>query len=395
MAKRLLTVAFAALTSAVALGPSPAFAQAAYAPALSKPFRDAMAVATTAGDVASLDAAAALATLPDEKYVVGVARYDRAKRLNNKRDALIAIEAMLASGSPLLTNKADLIRTGGSLSFELSDAKRSVFYLTGEQAAGNTDAQRTLMGAEALVRLKRYPEALTQFELAVTQAGAGGSKAPEAWYYRAISVARTVNNTAEQARIGAALIRAYPTVVNWRTVLLNYQDGARLGPDARFDLERLLYATGALTGEGDYLDYADLAGERGASAEAQTVLAAGVANRIVESSSAGAKTRIAQAATRAKAARTKEAAAAKKSTGTSAKEQADSLLARGENAAAVSAYRTALSRGGVNGDEINTRIGIALARAGDKAGAQAAFSAVSGSQAELARFWLLWLETQV
>ena len=44
---------------------------------------------------------------------------------------------------------------------------------------------------------------------------------------------------------------------------------------------------------------------------------------------------------------------------------------------------------------MNTRLGIALAAQGDKAGAKAAFDAVQGSpRAELAGFWNTWLQTQ-
>ena len=39
----------------------------------------------------------------------------------------------------------------------------------------------------------------------------------------------------------------------------------------------------------------------------------------------------------------------------------------------------------------NLHIGMALARAGDKAGATAALNAVTGPRAEIAKFWLAYL----
>ena len=42
----------------------------------------------------------------------------------------------------------------------------------------------------------------------------------------------------------------------------------------------------------------------------------------------------------------------------------------------------------------NLRLGIALARSGDKAGATAAFNAVGGARAPIAKLWLAWLGTQ-
>jgi hypothetical protein len=44
---------------------------------------------------------------------------------------------------------------------------------------------------------------------------------------------------------------------------------------------------------------------------------------------------------------------------------------------------------------INTRLGLALARSGDKAGAEAALKAVTGApRDQLARFMLIWLQNQ-
>jgi hypothetical protein len=56
-------------------------------------------------------------------------------------------------------------------------------------------------------------------------------------------------------------------------------------------------------------------------------------------------------------------------------------------------YRAALSKGGVDANEVNTRLGIALARSGDKAGAQAAFGAVTGNpRAGIAALWTTWTQ---
>jgi hypothetical protein len=42
---------------------------------------------------------------------------------------------------------------------------------------------------------------------------------------------------------------------------------------------------------------------------------------------------------------------------------------------------------------VNTRLGIALARAGQKDAARAAFQAVNGAaRKEVAQFWVLWLD---
>ena len=47
----------------------------------------------------------------------------------------------------------------------------------------------------------------------------------------------------------------------------------------------------------------------------------------------------------------------------------------------------------MNAPEINTRLGVALAMGGDKAGAKTAFGAVTGSpSAEIAALWITYLD---
>jgi Flp pilus assembly protein TadD len=78
-------------------------------------------------------------------------------------------------------------------------------------------------------------------------------------------------------------------------------------------------------------------------------------------------------------------------TATQARTAGDALLSLGRNAEAAEMYRLALTRVGEDPELVNTRLGIALARAGQRAEAEAAFRAVTGSRAELAALWQVWL----
>ena len=66
----------------------------------------------------------------------------------------------------------------------------------------------------------------------------------------------------------------------------------------------------------------------------------------------------------------------------------------GDYAQAAELYRAALSKTGADVNLINLHLGMALARAGDKAGATAALNAVTGPRSELAKFWLIYLATR-
>ena len=71
------------------------------------------------------------------------------------------------------------------------------------------------------------------------------------------------------------------------------------------------------------------------------------------------------------------------------------FLAYGDNAKAIELFRLAQKKGGIDADTVNTRLGIALARSGQKDAAREAFKAVTGAaRKEIAEFWLLWLDQQ-
>jgi len=58
-------------------------------------------------------------------------------------------------------------------------------------------------------------------------------------------------------------------------------------------------------------------------------------------------------------------------------------------------FELAKQKGGVDADEINTRMGIAKALGGDDASAKAAFQSVqAGSRKKIADLWLAYLATK-
>ena len=66
-------------------------------------------------------------------------------------------------------------------------------------------------------------------------------------------------------------------------------------------------------------------------------------------------------------------------------------IGAGDYAKAAALYKAALGKSGVDSGLANLRLGEALAMSGDKAGATAAFNAVTGSNAQVAKYWLLFL----
>ena len=73
-----------------------------------------------------------------------------------------------------------------------------------------------------------------------------------------------------------------------------------------------------------------------------------------------------------------------------AAEAADGYLALGDYAKAAELYRKALTETPADPGQVNTRLGIALARAGDAEGAKQVLSAITGPWRDVAQFWLVW-----
>jgi hypothetical protein len=68
----------------------------------------------------------------------------------------------------------------------------------------------------------------------------------------------------------------------------------------------------------------------------------------------------------------------------------DVFLGYGDYAKAAALYRAALTKSGADSNLINLRLGEALARSGDEAGAMTALQAVTGPQQSTAQLWMAW-----
>jgi Flp pilus assembly protein TadD len=199
------------------------------------------------------------------------------------------------------------------------------------------------------------------------------------------------------------LVKAYPTVENWRRMLVLYRDsadaaGEELSSKQKLDLFRLMQTTGALAGERDYYDYAEAAFLAGLPWEAVSVIKVGREDGTISASSSdfNALNDDATKALRAESSLSKyEADARSAASGKLAAQTGDAYLASGEPAKAIVLYDLALEKGGVDTNEVNLHKGVAYVRTGDMASARAHFEKVSGPPqlVDIANFWLTWMDT--
>jgi Flp pilus assembly protein TadD len=348
------------------------------------------------GMSARLDALSAQFKLPDEQFIIGGRRYELGKATNNSAELRKAVITMIDSKSSLSTNAAQLNGAAGQYAYNARDFGDALARLSEAVRLGNKDPDTFILMAESSFQLGKIPEGLGFAERAVAEKKALGQVAPADWYQRALSVAVKAKSQPEIAKWSRNRVSAYPTPQNWRDALLIYKDGARLEGQPALDVMRLIRSAKALAGERDYFEYAALATERGLPGEAKSVIEEGMAsgaigktsrpiNELLAAASAKVGGDLASLATSEK--RASSDAAGKIAAGT-----ADAYLGYGQDSKAAPLYKIALQKGQVDNDTVNTRLGIALARQGQSAEARQAFAAVGGTRAEIAKYWMLWLD---
>lgn len=353
----------------------------------------------------------ALAKNEDDQYAAAVLRTQLesqkiaaatgAGQQVDRTKQIAAFNALLNSPKTPQPTKAETAVSLGIIYYNSKQYQQAVTYFTQAQQLGSTEPNLSANIVRARMQMGDAGGGLAELNKLIDTQTQQKGKADEELYRFALS--KTI-----QAKDGAATlswmrkyITAYPTPKNWRDLIKIYglQQGSflTLSKGQSLDLYRLMRATNALADEYDYLAYADAANSVGIPWEAKTVItdgrakgklpAAGNAAQILSVSN----TRIAAEGSLASL----EAKSKTAADGKLASQTADAQLGSGNYAKAADLYRLALQKGGVDASVNNLRLGIALASAGDKAGARTAFGAVTGSpSADIAALWTTYLDLQ-
>ena len=398
-----LAAAFAVGTASV-LASAPAAAQSG-TPSFTKEERAALTAVETALNARNYPAAQTALAAAQSAVRGGDARTYLARlqlRLGRETANLplqaAAIDTLLASGTVPQSQLGAFYTTRGAIALNAARTREEreraeAILARGYQLAPTADTALTL--AQLKLAVRKDAEAIPLIERAIELALAGGRPAPESWYRRALTLATMEKLAPQVLKLNRAWIAAYPSEENWRDAILLYRDNANPDPAATLDALRLQRLAKGLAGERDYLETAQAFAAAGLPGEAKSVLDQGVAQRMIDPGKATFKEALASATRAAATAKGRlpalKSAAAAAATGAAALEAGDQHLSFGDYAAAAELFRTAIAKGGVDPAAASTRLGIALALAGQRAEAEAAFRAVAGPRAELAALWLVWL----
>lgn len=357
--------------------------------------------AVDANDVANipakLAAARAVAQSTDEKYFVAQLQLKAATASKDPTATAAAVEALLASGGVEQAQILPLQIELGDMHYKAKQYSQAAASLERVLAASPANTDALVLLAETRNSQGQSSEAVALLQRALQAKLASGQKANESWYKRAVGLAYGANLPVAM-ELGRQWVAAYPSPDSWRDALRIYRKVGKPDEQATLDTLRLARATGALDGDADFHVYAFAASNSSSPGEARQVLDEAIAAKKIDPNKSlfkdiiatlGADRAMSREALPELAKNAKAAAAARLALRTG-----DAYYGYGDYAQAAELYRAALTKTGADANRINLHLGMALARAGDKAGASAALSAVGGPLSELAKFWLVYVATQ-
>lgn len=406
---RALIAAF--LMSAVAV-PTAAAAQKPAAatsaiPAPSKEARPALAALQkavnenkTAEVPALAQAALAVAKTPADRYYAYQLQLKPAIAANNESQLLTILEGMMGTGLAQGPDLANLAFNAAKINYnkganDAAASAKAAAQIDQAIAASPNNSDYYLILGEIRNRQKRPAEAVAALQKAMALSQAAGKPVDPKVAERALAFA--YNSRLPVARdLALANLKAAPSAKNWRTAIKIAEQTSNLPAPDKVDLFRLQRATSSFEGEGDYYPYVDALLTRGLPGEAKAVLDEAFAAGKLDRNKATWKEMQSSAAARVAGDRAGlvagERAALGAATARPALATGDAFMSYGDYAKAAGLYRAALGKSGVDADLANLRLGIALARNGDKAGAQTALNAVKGARSSIAQLWLVYLQ---
>jgi tetratricopeptide (TPR) repeat protein len=341
---------------------------------------------------AKIAAAQAVATTADDKYAIGQLQLKAAVAQKDNAAEAAAIDTIANSGFVDGTMTSKLY---ASLGTTLYNAKQFPQATAAFQRAATLNPNNSevlgLLG-EAKFAQGQKAEAAAEFQHAVQVVMASGQKPDEALLKRGVTVAYDAKSPLA-VQLGREWAAAYPSPDSWRNSIAIYRNMNHPDVEGTLDLLRLMQATSAMTAPGDYALFAEAAAEQSNFNEAKAVLDAGTSSHIVNPSDAQFRDIVSGLKGKPMATEADLESAAKMSpSAINLLRIGDRYYGMGNYAKAAEVYRQVLTKPDADKELANLHLGMALARAGDKAGAAAALNAVTGGRADIAKYWLVYVQ---
>lgn len=340
---------------------------------------------------AKVAAAQAVASTKEDRYLIAELQLKAAVAQKDNTALASAVDAVASSGYIDAAKSSELYMSlGGSFYNDKQYAKAQAAYQKAAAANPSNSEAPALLG-EALFAQGQKAEAAAAFQRAVQAKIAAGQKPEEVLLKRATVVAYEADSPIA-VDLGRQWASSYPSTDSWRNSIAIYRNLSHPDVEGTIDLLRLMQATGSMTSPGDYGLFARATAEQNNFNEAQAVIDAGIAAKLVDPGNSEFRDIVVGLKAKPKATAADLAAATKSAqSGMALLRIGDRYYAMGNYAKAVELYHMAMGKPGVDKDVANLHVGMALARAGDKAGASAALNSVTGERAGIAKFWMAYV----
>lgn len=334
-----------------------------------------------------LQAAQAVAQTNEDRWFIAQLQLRAAVATSDYAGLSAAADAIAASG---LSSPKDVSSLYSSVANKFYNTKQysqaaALYEKSAKLDPSNLDVQN-LLGQSYLLG-SQPAQALAVAERLIAADKAAGRKPDESNLRLAVQAAFDAKSP-QLADYAQQWLTDYPSADAWRNNLVIYRNSADLDDNGRLALLRLINATGGLKTADDYNSYISglllLSNFNEAHAILDQAIAANVLTRSSQQAVAVQGKPTAGATEIVAAAKTAHSGAALLRIG-------DRLYGIGEYAKAADMYRQAKAKG-LDAATADLFTGVALARAGDKAGARVALSSVGGARAGIAKYWLLYLD---
>lgn len=340
---------------------------------------------------AKVAAAQAVATTKEDRYLIARLQLNAAVAQNDNATMAQALDAVAQSGYLDSSKMAGLYLGLGANFYNSKQYPQAVVALQKATAMDPNNAEASRLYGVALFQTGRKADAFGAFQKTIHATVAAGKKPEEDLYKLAVQSAFDTKSP-EAPAIAREWLAAYPSPESWRNAIAIYRNLGGQDTEGTLDLLRLMQATGSLQNAGDYALFATADAEQNNWNEAQAVLNAGEAAHVVNPAAPDMRDIVAAVKAKPKATAADLAAATKAAVnGTALLHIGDRYYAMGDYPKAVELYRMALGKPGVDTAVANLHIGMALARQGDKAGATTALNSVTGPRADIAKYWLIYV----
>lgn len=347
-----------------------------------------------------LAAAEAVAANEDEKFYAALMRLPIEIHKQSRPGIITAVDVLLANPRTPPANLGIYNFYRGQATFQSLEAGKrapAAPFLIKAREQGYDDVDIPVMLAQIYDETGRRPEGVVEMGKAIDSVKAKGQKPAEGWYKWATSRVAASGDRAATAQWQMRYLRDYPTVPNWRIIIINYRNALpreNVEKFARINLYRLLRGTGALADTNDYFEYAQSAQLAGLPWEAIAVIDEGRKSGKIPTTEADFNRIYAASKTAVTNEGSLENIAKAAKNGKEFSAIGDAYLASGNFARALEMYDVALTKGDASANQVNLHRGVALVNLNRKDEAKTAFGAVTGAGAltDIAKFWLLWLD---